>query len=83
MVDFDGSFWRVIGWDSAERPSSLISEKLGSIRLIDHQRAEFREWEAKGLSTRLGTASVDYRGRWGTRIQLERIDGPIVLESCY
>jgi hypothetical protein len=83
VVDFDGSFWRVGSWDSAERPSSLINGELGKIRLVGPDEAEFTAWQPEGVTFEVGTGHVDHIDDWTDRVTLERINGPIVLEVCY
>lgn len=83
IVDFDGSFWEVAGWDSPESPSSLVNGSAGAIRLVGADDAEFTDWAPGRVVGRFKTGLVNYDWEWGARVTLRRIDGPIVPPPCY
>jgi hypothetical protein len=83
LTDFDGSFWIVVEWETNNPPSSLNGDDLGSLRLLGPDRAQFIEWTPEGTWGRRGVVRPDYTGVWGTRVTLDRLDGPIVPHVCY
>jgi hypothetical protein len=83
VVDFDGSFWEVTGWDTAERPQSLVSAEFGSIELVGPDEVEFTAWRPEDFTTIAVTGHFDHGDQWAERVTLRRIPGPIVLEACF
>lgn len=41
IADFDAAFWRVVRWDTAEPPDSLINPDTGTTRLLSANAAEY------------------------------------------